>query len=205
MFNRKQGISRTLLFILANALLTLVLVACGTSGGSGSTATPTPKPTPSPTPTSVPLTVYKGASFSISYPQGWNGSWNVGSSGTNAPVVFLDPSGNDSLEIVATPDPNGVIGAGASPTPNFVQNPQTETIASTTMVGGDTWSQKSVSGDATSNAGTRTVKFVNITDVHPANSSSSEAFSILYLANKTTFDSANAMYFQPMLQSFKFV
>jgi hypothetical protein len=205
MFNRKQDISRTLFLLLANVLLALVMVACGSSGGSGSASTPTPKP--SPTPTSAPLTVYHGTGFTISYPQGWKVTVN-GTSG----VEFTDPTTVYTMIIDSVADPNGLISADTivsttiSSTKSGLTNIQPETIAPTAIVGGDTWSQKAESGDATKNGKKMTAKFVVIGDTHPANSASTKAFIIVYATNnKSMFDSANATYFQPMLQTFTFV
>jgi len=85
-----------------------------------------------------------------------------------------------------------------------LKNPKTETVAPTTMVGGDTWNQRAVSGDATVNGQTANIKLVVIADNHPESSPSTKGFIIVYGTAKQLFDAANSTYFQPMLQSFKF-
>lgn len=190
------------MFLLCGLIITLLLAACG--GGSSSSATPTPKPTPSPTPASP--TTYTGDGYTINYPQGWK----ITKSESTGTVTFADPVGIYNLSVAVTPNPGGaaskdtLVDAAVTGAKSKLKNPQTETIAPTTMVGGDTWSQRAVSGDATVNGQTATVKLVVIADNHPANSPSTKAFIIVYGTAKQLFDQANSAYFQSMLQSFKF-
>ncbi len=184
-------------------ILALLLVACG--GGTTSAPTPTPRPSPTlqPTPTSS-LAVYTGDGYSIGYPQGWKVT-----PGDNR-VTFNDPTQVYSLAIVISPNPNGVASADvvASASINAakatLKNPQTETLSPTTTVGGESWVQKSLSGTSTSNGQSIDVQIVVISDNHPANSSSTRNFAMVYGAPKALFATANANYFQLMLQSFKF-
>jgi hypothetical protein len=197
-----KHIRRSAILLLCGLIISLLLAACG--GGGTSSATPTPKPTPSPTP--VSLTTYMGDGYTINFPQGWKATKSE-STGT---VTFADPVGIYNLSIAVTFNPGGAASkdnladAAATGAKSKLKNPKTETIAPTTTVGGDTWSQRAVSGDATVNGQTANVKLVVIADNHPASSPSTKAFIIVYGTARVLFDAANSTYFQPMLQSFKF-
>ena len=203
MITQSKHISRWIIPAFCSAILVILLVACG-SGSSGST--PTPTPTPKPTPTAAPFSIYMGTGYTISYPRGWivtNSSGNT--------VSFEDSANTYNLTIVASPDPNGVVGsgilvdAGIKAARTGLKNSQTETVSPTTTVGGETWSQKSVSGTATKSGQSIVAQIVVMADIHPANSPTSRSFVIVYGASKPLFEQASAAYFQPMLQSFKFV
>lgn len=205
MFKRKRGIPRSLLFMLAGIVLSLFLAACGPGGSSGSTSTPTPTPTPKPSPTPSML-VYNGNGFTISYPQGWKVTHQ-----SNGSVQFADSLQIDNLVVTTTNNPGGVASADkvadastAALKPSL-KNSKTENVPPTTTVAGDTWSQRSASGDTTVNGQNTTVKFVVLVDNHPAKSASTKTYFILYGTSKSLFDSATTTYFQPMLQSFKFL
>src|SRR6059036_783221 len=85
-------------------------------------------------------------------------------------VTFADPVGIYNLSIAVTPNPGGAASkdnladAAETGAKSKLKNPKTETIAPTTTVGGDTWSQRAVSGDATVNGQTANVKLVVIAD-----------------------------------------
>ena len=195
-------------------MLVATLVAC--DSGSIAQATPTAKPKPSPEPTLLPtpspsptLTqavqaagVYTGNGFSIRYPQGWI----TGKSGNNTAVTISDPSQLDTMTIVVTPDPNGLISADRTSTmaTNNVRatmtNPQTLPVPATVTIGGDKWIQKAVSGTVAVAA----VQLVILADNHPANTLNTLNFTIVYGTNQAAFDGAVTSYFQPMLNSFKF-
>jgi hypothetical protein len=204
MFKQKPGTMNALLFTLVSLMLTLLLAACDLGGSSGST-TPTPTRQPSPSPTASPLTTYNGNGFTIGYPQGWE----VTHQGSTA-IQFTDPLGIYNLAVAVTPNPGGAvspdtqINAAFSAGSSNLKNPQTENVPPTAKVGGETWSQKSESGDTTVNGQNTTVELVAIADNHPANSPSTRSFLIAYGTGKSVFNAANTTYFQPMLQSFKF-
>lgn len=195
----------TLLFALLSVILTILLAACNLGGGSGTASTPTPTPKPSPTATTPPLIPYNGSGFTINYPQGWKATQQ----GANA-IQFADPLNIYNLAVAVSPNPGGVaspdtiINASLSAGSSRLKNPQPENVSPTTTVAGETWSQKSESGDTTVNGQNTTVKLVVIAANHPANSPSTNSFLIAYGTGKSLFDSANKIYFQPMLQSFKF-
>lgn len=207
MFKQKPGTVNALLFTLVSLMLTLLLAACDLGGSSSGSTTPTPTPTrqPSPSPTASPLTAYNGNGFTIGYPQGWR----VTHQGSTA-IQFTDPLGIYNLAVAVTPNPGGVVSPDTQITAAFsagssnLKNPQTENVPPTTTVGGETWSQKSESGNATVNGQNTTVKIVAIADNHPANSPSTRSFLMAYGTGKSVFNTANTTYFQPMLQSFKF-
>ncbi|HJT56448.1 MAG TPA: hypothetical protein VJ761_08135 [Ktedonobacteraceae bacterium] len=209
MFKPKSGVLRSLLFALIGLLLALLLAGCNLGGGSGNAPTPTPTPTPTPkptpSPTAIPLTTYTGTGFTIGYPQGWK----VTHQGNNA-IQFTDPSGIYNFAVAVTSNPGGVvspneqINVALSAGNSNLKNPQPVSVPPTTSVGGDTWSQKSETGNATVNGQNTIVQLVVIADNHPPNSPSTRSFLIAYGTGKSIFVAANTTYFQPMLLSFKF-
>lgn len=189
---------------MAGVILSLFLVACGSGGSSGSASTPTPTPTPKPSPTPSML-VYNGDGFKISYPQGWKVTHQ-----SNSSVQFADSLQLDNLIVATTNNPGGAASADkladatiAALKPSL-KNSKTENVSPTTTMAGDSWSQRSASGDTTINGQNTTIKFVLIVDNHPAHVASTKSFEIIYGTSKSLFDSATTTYFQPMLQSFKF-
>ena len=204
-----KSIPRWMALLSCAIILTVLLAACG-GGSTSSNPTPTPtakaKPSPTtpPTPT-VSTATYTGNGFSISYQQGWQTITNK-----KGEVDFVDPTGNYALTVVFVADPNGLGGADTFMTAEFnaiktqMKNPQTASVPSPVMVGGDSWLQKAVTG-LVSVGGQDVPGQINIlVDIHPAHSASSMSYSILLSSPKAVFDTVNASGFQPMLQSFKF-
>lgn len=200
------------------ALLTLILLltACQDNGGPPNTsatptpsptATSTPTPTPSPTPIVTSLKTYSGTGYTIGYPKGWTAS--VGSDNI---VSFTDPSGLLSLTITIQPNaqgataPTDLVDMGLQVFRSQASNYQQVSIASTTSVGNETWSQGAASGDVTitGQVAPVTMQEVVIADNHPPTSSITKAFTIAYSAEQQDFSLINQGYFQPMLQSFAF-
>ena len=150
------------------------------------------------------MTTYNGNGYSIDYPQGWKGN------ATGKSVVFTDSSGVYNFTIVVSPNPGGiaspdtVVDAGVNGVKGSLKNTQTVNVPPSTTIGGDTWVQKSITGDSTAAGQTGTVQMVVASDNHPANSPSTNSFTIIYATLEATFGAANGQYFQPMLQSFKF-
>ena len=185
---------------LGSVIFAMLLVACGGGGSSGSTPTPTPVLTP----TSIRVTPFTGNGYTINYPQGWKATSAFGG------VSFTDSTAIYSLNIMVTPDPNGLNTADSladtviTGIRGGLKNPQKENVAPTTTVGGETWSQRSASGMTTQNGQRVVVQVVVIVGIHPASSPMSKGFIIVYSATKSLFVQANTTYFQPMLQSFKF-
>jgi hypothetical protein len=203
MLSRFKRLSSWIMLAFCCVILSQLLVACG--GGTTSTLPPTPRPSPTLPPTPTPsLTVYTGNGYSIGYPQGWKAT-----PGDNR-VTFTDPTQVYNLAIVASPNPNGVASAetvasaSISAVKATLTNPQTETLPPTTTVGGESWVQKSLSGTGTSNGQSVDIQIVVISDNHPANSTSTQNFTMVYGAPKALFATADTSYFQLMLQSFKF-
>ncbi len=169
-----------------------------------STYTTPAQATSSSTPISWPT--YTGDGYTLNYPPGWKTTKSE-STGT---VTFADPAGIYNLSIAVTSNPDGAASpddladAAATGARSKLKNPKDETIAPTTTVGGETWSQRAVSGDSTVNGQTANVKLVIIADNHPASSPSTRGFIIAYGTARALFDVANSTHFQPMLQSFKF-
>jgi hypothetical protein len=208
MLSQTKSIPCIIMSVSSSILFALLLVAC--SLGGGATTVPTPgsaspsAPTPTPTPS---LTTFTGAGFTIGYPQGWKVS-----KASNGVVAFADPQGNMRLTITVIPDPNGIVSAANQVSAGLLlfksqsNNYQQVNIASTTMIGGDTWSQGSATGTLVARGQTpiTAAKVVVVADDHPAASLNTMAYTIAYVASQQSYDSANTMYFQPMLQSFKF-
>lgn len=150
------------------------------------------------------MTTYTGNGYTIGYPQGWK----VNTAGKS--VVFTDATGIYNFTIVVSPNPGGVaspdtvVNAGIQGVKGTMKNPQTVNVPPTTTIGGDTWVQKSIAGQSTAGSQSGTVQIVVASDNHPANSSSTNSFTIIYATLQSTFSAANAQYFQPMIQSFKF-
>lgn len=192
---------------LSAVVLIVLLAACGGSGGTGSTATPTPKPpTPTPTTPAANMQTYTGTNFSISYPQGWQKS----ASGNQ--VTFDDPLvTKDYMTIVTIPNPGGTQSASAlaDTTMPLVEktlltNAKPATVAPTVTVGGESWTQRSATGElALTDPGTQGTLFLLI-DNHPANAANTQAYEIYYYGPTSTFSQSDTLAFQPMLQSFKF-
>lgn len=181
-------------------LLTGLVTACSLFGGSGSgSATPTTAP-------SVSLTTYSGDGFTIGYPAGWKVSKN------QTTVTFTDPQGIASLAVSTVNNVDGalpstsVVQAGMLLFKSRVKNYQTVNGATTVQVAGDTWSQGAATGDLVppGQSASVNVKTVVIADNHPAHTTSTKAYTIVYATGSQVFDLANQGYFQPMLQSFNF-
>jgi len=208
MIMQLKYISRWTTRTLGIIILLALLVACGTtSGGSTSTATPTSAPpTLLPTTTMVAMATLAGNGYTMSYPQ----SWQISRSGTLL-VTLADSTGTTKMTITVAPDPNGAISADtlvdtalkAAMVP--LKNTQSESVSPTVTVAGNSWSQKSVSGTTRLNSANTDIQAVVIANVHPGNTPMSKSYTIVYSAPKTMFNQANAAYFQPILQSFKFL
>jgi hypothetical protein len=200
---RLKYISHLILPAFCVAILTVLLVACD-NGISSSTSTSTLKPPPSPT--AAPFSIYMGLGYIIRYPKGWN----VTNSSENT-VSFKDSTGVYNLSIVVSPHPKGLASANTlvdariNVAKSQLKNSQTEAVPPKTKVGGDSWGQGSISGTNTKNGQNVIMQSVVIADIHPASSPASKGFIIVYGTAKPQFDQANALYFLPMLQSFKFV
>lgn len=194
------------ILIAFSIFLVLLLTACGSSGTtSSSTPTPPSSSNPAVTPTSAAnLTTYTGNGYTVGYPQGWK----VNAASNN--VVFSDPNSIYTLTLVVAPNPAGalspdtVVNTSVQGVTSTLQNPQTVNVPSSTTIGGDTWVQKSISGTSSAAGQVGVVQIVFASDNHPANSASTNSYTIFYGTLPATFDAANGQYFQPMLQSFKF-
>jgi hypothetical protein len=142
----------------------------------------------------------------MSYPQNWQLSRS-----SALLAVLTDSTGSMKLAVTVTPDPNGSITADSVANAALkvavvpLKNVQPESVPPTVTVAGNTWSQKSASGTRRANLANTVIQNVAIATVHPGNTLRSKSYTIVYNAPKNTFDQANATYFQPMLQSFKFL
>jgi len=191
--------SHWLFLCFCTLAIALLLTGCDLFGGGSGTTTPTPTPTTS-------LTTYTGGGYTISYPQ----NWKVQKASNR--VTFNDPNGIAYLTIATVTNTNGLIpsstllNASLEVFKSQAKNYKTVDVPATTTLAGDTWNQGAATGDIkpSGQSSTANVKIVVITDNHPANSPSTQAFEIGYATGTQVFDLANSAYFQPMLQSFKF-
>jgi hypothetical protein len=204
MLTQLKHISRWTTLTLCSLILATFLIACGATGATSTAPTSTPKPTPSPTP--IPKAILTGNGFTISYPQ----SWHVTRSGSHL-VTFVDSTGTIRMSITTIADPKGSVSAtslsnaGLKAAMVALKNAQPVTVPPTTMVGGETWNQGSVLGTQRLKNQDTMIQAVVIANVYPANMVASKGYTINYSATQTMFNQANTTYFQPMLQSFKFV
>ncbi len=203
MLMRLKYISGEAILALCGLLLVAALLAA--CGGTTSTPPPTPTTPPTPTPTPIPMTALAGNGFTISYPQ----TLQLTRSGARL-VTLTNSNGTIKMTITAVADPNGAISTdslvstaiAAQKVP--LKNVQPVSVAPTVTVGGASWGQQSVSGTQRLNAADIMMQSVVIATVHPANTPTSKAYTIVYTAPQSMFSQANTAYFQPILQSFKF-
>ena len=207
MLKRLHYLLNATMLALSSLMLVVLLVACGGSSTSDTTSTPAPTPTPaSPTAATGAMTAYQGNSFTMSYPQ----NWQITKQANNL-FSFTDSTGSIKMTITVAPDPNGTISADSVASTALqaaqvlLKNAQTVSVPSTTIVGGDGWSQVSASGTQRLNNQDTDIQVVVIATVHPASTLLSKSFTILYQAPVAVFSQADTTYFQPMLQSFTFV
>jgi hypothetical protein len=199
----KQISGGTTLALCGLFLVAVLLAACGSTT---STTTPTPTPPPKPTPTSAPIATLTGNGFTISYPQ----SLQLSKSGSHL-VTLTNSTGTIKMTITVVPDPNGKIGADSLVSTAItaqkapLKNVQTVSVPPTVTVGGESWSQQAVSGTQRLNAADIMMQSVVIANVHPGNTPTSKGYTIVYSAPQSMFSEANTTYFQPILQSFKFL
>jgi hypothetical protein len=198
--------SRWTTLVLCSLILTTLLIACGPGGGSPPTSTSTQPPAPSSPSPSTAMATLTGNGFTMSYPQ----NWLISRSGSHL-VTITDSTGTMKLSITIIPDPKGSISAtsllntGIKVATGVLKDAQTESVPPTTTIGGQSWDQGSVSGSQRLNNRDIVQQVVVIATVHPASTALSKGFTIDYRAPKSMFNQANTTYFQPMLQSFKFV
>ena len=189
--------------------LALLLVACGgqsTSRNSGSTTSPVQQVL-APTATTVNNALaktYTATNFTIKYPA----SWKVTASATE--VVFNDPAGSYNMTIGSTANPNGTVSAdqlvegGISGAKTNLKGEQTLKVPATTMLSGQVWSQRALSGTSTASGQSNDIEATVLATNHPAKAENTRGYIIVYVTTKALFDTAQSMYFLPMLQSFKF-
>lgn len=200
-----QNRSRRMTAATGILILIFLLVACGSgSSVTNSNATATAQaahPTPTPTPA---LSTYKGPGFTMKYPQ----SWKTASSSTD--VAFADAEGIYNMTIGFTSNPNGSATAdqladgGIAGAKTNLKNAQMVNVPTTTTIGGQTWSQRAISGTSTVNGQSQDVEAIVLAADHPPAAADTKGYIIVYVTLKSEFDAAKNRYFTPMLQSFQF-
>lgn len=195
-----KQVTRHIPLVLCAWLLIMILAACGDSGTPTTSASTS---TPQPPSESVNLKEYKGANFTISYPQ----NWGVSASGDQ--VTFADPIGKNLLAVFVNANPNenksesqiadqmmsrfdGTILADA----------QKISVPTTYEAGGIVWTQRSATGVLTSSPGVQGNLFLLVKN-YPGKSAKTSTYQIEYYGPSNTFGQANTS-FQAMLLSFKF-
>ncbi|MBX5449497.1 hypothetical protein [Thermogemmatispora sp.] len=206
----KQAVKLLFIGVSLSLALASILSACNLFGGTAGTPTPTPTTKPSAVARTNPsgnLVSYRGEGYLIGYPQGWKVD-------TSKPgfVTFSDPEGIAYLSVHVQANPNGLISAQDQVTVGLqlfrsqVTHYQPVSVAPTTTVAGERWSQGAATGDLRVQGQPNPVpaKIVVLADNHPANSPQTRGFTIAYATAQQVFDLADEGEFQPMLQSFTF-
>lgn len=195
---------------LSSLLLLLLLTACG-GGGSSNATTPTASPA-TPTPTATPTQAaqaqtYTGTGFTIQYPQGWKAQPSQ-----SGGVVFTDPQQLNALTIFFLPNPGGAVSASQQADAGLItaektgglSQPQPVSLPATTTVAGESWAQRGVTGNVTSNGVTAPAEIILLANNHPANAPTTRTYEIYYGGPAVSFQQESLLVFQPMLQSFKY-
>ena len=202
-----KRVTHQITLALCTLLLIMLLTACSGIPGVGSSSTPTPAAgsTPQATPTpAVTFLTYTDSNFTINYPKDWPPK------PSNGTVVFSDSLGIYNFTVGTAPNTGGLLtsdqlaDAGINAAKGSLTNAQTVTVAPTMTVGGQSWSQRAISGTTTQNGQTVEVELVELAISYPPQSTTSKGYVIAYGTLKATFSVAAAAYFTPMLQSFKF-
>ncbi|HEY0755952.1 MAG TPA: hypothetical protein VGD98_18485 [Ktedonobacteraceae bacterium] len=206
-----KSVTRPMALSLVSLFFVLLLAACGGGSSSTNTATPIPTVAPTPTPTVAPtqaaqFQIYKGAGFTIDYPQGWKAQTNQGA------VVFTDAQQIDTVTIATIPNPGGAVsaadelktGMSALEQSGGVSNIQPVSLPATTTISGESWAQSGITGMAKVNGALVPGELVGLADNHPANLPTTKAYEIYYAGPSLNFQQTDITIFQPMLQSFKF-
>lgn len=197
---RTHNMQCWLALLLCSLILTLALVACGfgsSSPGSSSTSTTS----------STTFVSYSGDGFTITYPQGWKANKE------NTGATFSDPNGIAYLTIRTSQNPLGLlstdaqVNVGLQAFKSQAKNYQQVDVPATTTIAGENWRQGAATGDLVPQGKSTAVnvKLVVDSDNHPAQQATTKAYIIAYATGSQVFDLATTTYFQPMLQSFKFV
>jgi len=192
-------------------LMLCLLAACGSSSQSNSSNNGNTKAQPVKqviTPTATKGTTfkaYKGANYTINYPQ----DWRISASSTE--VAFTDPTGNYNLTIGSTSNPNSSVSAdqlangGVKGAKTNLKDTEDVTVPATLTIGGQTWSQRALSGVSTYQGQSSDVEAGVVATNRPTKATTTRGYVIAYVALKSQFAEAQTLYFTPMLQSFTFL
>lgn len=200
----RKRVTQRISFALCSALLVVLLTACSGISTTGSSPTPTPTSTPSPTPTPAMVT-YTGNGYTISYPKDWKVS------PSQVEVSFQDAQGINGLGVIVSPNPGATSPSivleptltGAAKGVNMTSTSPAN-LPATVSVGGETWTQKGLTGTASSNGQSAPAEIVGLAVNHPANSANPQIFEIVYAGPALGSTMLDQQIFQAMLASFKF-
>lgn len=201
-------------------MLVLLLIACGDShtradsnksnvnarnmSSSSKSLSSAARPMLTATP-NVVFKTYTGSTFKTDYPQ----DWKTTSSTTD--VAFTEPAGNYNMTIGFTSNPKGaatpdqLAEGGISGAKTNLKNAQMIEMPATTMIDGQTWSERAVTGTNTVNGQSANVEVVVLATNRPKANADTKGYLIVYVALKKNFDAGTNRYFTPMLKSFHFV
>jgi hypothetical protein len=118
----------------------------------------------------------------------------------NALTIFLLPNPGGTLSASQQADA-GLITAEKS---GGLSNPQPVSLPATTTVAGESWAQRGVTGNVTTNGVSGPAEIILLADNHPAHAPTTKTYEIYYGGPSVVFQQENLLVFQPMLQSFKF-
>ncbi|GCE12711.1 hypothetical protein [Tengunoibacter tsumagoiensis] len=203
---------RWTVLLLSCLCLTFALSACDLFGSNA-----TAKPTPTPTQASINipgtgnLKTYQGDGFTLKYPEGWKVTEDQKfEEGRGKAISFTDPTGLVNFTVDVAPNPgallsaNSILDLAVNAFKSNAKNYQAVNVSAKTTVGGQSWDQRGATADVTVKGITASSKEIAIAVNYPAQSANTKVYGILYATATAGFDLANAAYFQPILQSFKF-
>jgi hypothetical protein len=155
------------------------------------------------------MRLYTGLGITVKYPSNWVVDVK-GSEANGGGATFRDPGTLTDFYLQVLPIPfsdSAPANAVKSLIPALKkEGTQTQTVpvASTVIVGGQTWNQAAGTTDLTQGGQSVFIEQVIIATNHPLHSSNARLFLLTYTAPAQTFDQINSSIFQPMLRSFTF-
>lgn len=190
-------------------ILALMLVGCGGNSDARGVSNNRLSPTASSSAalTKTPEAIFKAytnTTFKVNYPQ----DWKTTSSTTG--VAFTEPTGNYNLTIGFTPNPKGaatpdqLADGGVSGAKTHLKDVQLVKIPSSTVIDGQTWSERAITGTSSVDGQSAEVEAVILATNHPQATGNTRGYIIVYVALKKAFDEGESKYFTPMLKSFQF-
>ncbi len=170
------------------------------SASARSTSTVAPSPT---SPSSVAFSKYQGDGYTLQIPTLWK---KVVSDGG---MSLSDPQDNNNSFAVQSMDQQGIsadsaLSSALAGIKGTLENSQGVESAPTDQVDGADWNQAALTGESKNPQTGQmvNVKMVLLMTLHRADG---RVYGIYRAATQVSFDTTEKNYFQPMLQSFKFI